>query len=157
MVTGAPLRGAAGARASADMLVAKLQAEVQLVKDQHQQLLDSFSLVFGDPNLADRVLAIVPALGALLAGRAPSHVDVLRRNVALHAVAPGCRLSTAPADLPRAHQKGPRLEGRAVEAGDRVQPKFVWNVEAPVFVPWRAPGCWELPSLPGTMGEDVEL
>ncbi|CAK0818008.1 unnamed protein product, partial [Prorocentrum cordatum] len=59
-----------------------------------------------------RVRALLPALLAKLEGRPPSWLEVLRRNVALHANAEGVDVSTACASVLRREQRGLRLEAR---------------------------------------------
>ena len=77
--------------------------------------------------IVHRVLAGLPDLAALVAGRVPSFEEKLRRNVAWHAQAEGFDvLRCLVAALKRA-QRGPRLGERPPPApdGDRVQDQVV--------------------------------
>ncbi|CAK0836192.1 unnamed protein product, partial [Prorocentrum cordatum] len=99
-----------------------------------RQLLGGFEDLIGDAELADRVVALIPALRALLKGETPSPEDVLRRNVALHADAEGESVAEArPARL-RQMQRSARLEARLQGVG---------GAEAAPFWPRHPPGVWE--------------
>ncbi|CAK0809752.1 unnamed protein product [Prorocentrum cordatum] len=110
---GGRLRGAAGARASADRLVARLQAELGAVQARLSAAEDTLGLLVGSGEAAQRVQALLPALLSRLAGRCPAWLDVLRRNVALHSDAAGMNIATAGASELRRAQRGPRLESQA--------------------------------------------
>ncbi|CAK0850621.1 unnamed protein product, partial [Prorocentrum cordatum] len=133
---------------SADRAVSKLSEELGRIREQHTQLLDFVgALAGGDAELADRLLALAPALQDLLRGRLPSHVSVLRRNVALHSDASGVSIASAGVHALKSLQKGPRLECR--------QEGFVWNPEAPVFVPQGSDFFEQF--MPAFEGEQAEI
>ncbi|CAK0810459.1 unnamed protein product, partial [Prorocentrum cordatum] len=133
---------------SADRAVSKLSEELGRIREQHVQLLDFVgALAGGDAELADRLLALAPALQDLLRGRLPSHVSVLRRNVALHSDASGVSIASAGVHALKSLQKGPRLECR--------QEGFVWNPEAPVFVPQGSDLFEQF--MPTFVGEQAEI
>jgi len=113
----APLRGAAGARASADRLVARLQRQLADADRRRLEAEEAIDTLVGDAEVGARVRCLLPALAALVAGRAPTWLQKLRRNVALHAAAPGARILAAEAAELRAAQHGPRLERAAVVSG----------------------------------------
>ncbi|CAK0836353.1 unnamed protein product, partial [Prorocentrum cordatum] len=154
------LRGAAGARASADRLVQKLvkqhaeaREEAASLRRSLRQLLGGFEVLIGDAELADRVAALIPALRALLKGETPSPEDVLRRNVALHADAEGESVAEArPARL-RQMQRSARLEARLQGVGGaEVLGRKLYAVagnpavlreQAAPFWPRHPPGVWE--------------
>lgn len=99
------------------------------------------------PGLTDRVQAILPALSALVRGHAPGWLDKLRRNVALHAEAPGVSsLAKADAGSLRRAQKGRRLGSTTSAAAVAIAavedvPSGPLRAEAPVFIPGA--GAWE--------------
>ncbi|CAK0817133.1 unnamed protein product, partial [Prorocentrum cordatum] len=154
------LRGAAGARASADRLVQKLvkqhaesREDADSLRRTLRQLLGGFEDLIGDAELADRVVALIPALRALLKGETPSPEDVLRRNVALHADAEGESVAEArPARL-RQMQRSARLEARrqGVGGAEVLGQKLcavagnpaVLREQAAPFWPRHPPGVWE--------------
>lgn len=101
------------ARAAADNAIHKLRGEVEKWKGRCHELEACLRATSDDTNeLQVRLLAGVPALSALVDGRPQKHDDVLRRNVAWHADAPGIDLANAPTCVLRRAQKGPRLEAR---------------------------------------------
>ena len=110
-----PLRSAADrkesrrwARKSADRAVVKLSEELERVRAQLIAWQQAAAAAWRDPALADRLAAVAPALSALLAGRTPTPVDQLRRNVTLHAKASGV-ITAATAKELRKLQHGARL------------------------------------------------
>ena len=112
---GQGLRGAAGARASADRLAARLQRERDQAVETLREAEEALTLIVGDSDVAARVRCMLPALLALAAGRTPTWLQRLRRNCGLHADAPGRQLLTASAAELRAFQHGPRLGSSAAE------------------------------------------
>ncbi|CAK0889226.1 unnamed protein product [Prorocentrum cordatum] len=113
----APLRGAAGARAAADRLVARLQRQLADADRRRLEAEEAIDTLVGDAEVGARIRCLLPALAALVAGRAPTWLQKLRRNFALHAAAPGARILVAKAAELRAAQQGPRLERAAVATG----------------------------------------
>ncbi|CAK0845098.1 unnamed protein product [Prorocentrum cordatum] len=113
----APLRGAAGARAAADRLVARLQRQLADADRRRLEAEEAIDTLVGDAGVGARIRCLLPALAALVAGRAPTWLQKLRRNVALHAAAPGARILVAKAAELRAAQQGPRLERAAAATG----------------------------------------
>ncbi|CAK0826445.1 unnamed protein product [Prorocentrum cordatum] len=117
VAAGEPLRGAAGARASADRLIFKLKS--RLVAADCKALAFEYALLhlFGDAKVAERVACILPALTSLLAGERPEALDILRRNVALHSEGPcGVSLvSVGHAELRKAQKHARRLEARRAD------------------------------------------
>lgn len=98
------------ARVSADGAIGRLDRALHDALERHQHLLDAVGLLLGgEADLADRVLSVVPHLRALVTSSPCPWEDVLRRNVALHAVADGIHVSTASTRELRAAQRGPRL------------------------------------------------
>ena len=89
------LRGVAAARDAADLLVKRLTKEVDALKSQVAVAEQAIDVILGDDEVAVRVRALLPALTALVAGRPPSWIDRIRRNVALHAEAEGIDLVKA--------------------------------------------------------------
>ena len=63
----------------------------------------------GDEEVIQRLVAVAPALAALLQGRHPVTVDKLRRDVALHSAAAGIDVARASPRQLRAARRGPRL------------------------------------------------
>ncbi|CAK0844440.1 unnamed protein product [Prorocentrum cordatum] len=61
------------------------EGEVALREAEIEQLHQVLETLTGDAEIANRVCGLLPALSALVAGRQPSWLDRLRRNVALHA------------------------------------------------------------------------
>ncbi|CAK0827127.1 unnamed protein product, partial [Prorocentrum cordatum] len=107
------------ARLSADRADHRLSEELHQLQAKYGELLQSFVALFGDPGLADRVLAVVPALTDLLQGRLPEQSVILRRNVAMHASAPpGLWISLASTRELRKLQKGARLPDKLAKAPD---------------------------------------
>ncbi|CAK0796873.1 unnamed protein product, partial [Prorocentrum cordatum] len=93
--------------------------------DAQSRLLEAeaaLDLLVGVPGLADRVQVALPALAAPVRGEAPTWLEQLRRNVALHAEADGVKsIASASAAPLRNAQKGQRLGPRqkgARSAGD---------------------------------------
>ena len=80
----------------------------------------------GGPEVEGRLAAVRPVLQALLRGDAPSALERLRRNVALHALAAPEDLASAPAAALRAAQRGPRLG-----AGTAAEEERPWLEEQP--------------------------
>ncbi|CAK0860939.1 unnamed protein product, partial [Prorocentrum cordatum] len=70
---------------------------------------EAFQVIVGDGEVAAHVRCLFPALAALVEGRAPTWLQRLRRNAALHAAAPRAQLEGAGARALRATQRGPRL------------------------------------------------
>ncbi|CAK0816442.1 unnamed protein product [Prorocentrum cordatum] len=102
----------AWARLSADRAVLKLSTELNEERDAHKQLRSAVAVMLGSPELADRLLAVVPHLQALLGGVLPSASDTRRRGVALHADARRTSIATATDFEVKRLQKGPRIERR---------------------------------------------
>ncbi|CAK0910209.1 unnamed protein product [Prorocentrum cordatum] len=113
-----------------------------------EAIIGGLTTIFGCAELADRIVALAPALGEKLAGRVPSAALAVRRNVALHSDARGVRVSTATIEQLRRLQKyGVRLEARA-EAES-----FTFNADAAEFFPCGPLGTrWEFLPLPGVLG-----
>ena len=107
----------AWARISSDRLVQRLTAKVEELSAGLDAALEALDAVAECDGLADRLAACAPALVALLAGRSPTALQRLRRNVAMHAARVPGNLSSAPAAALRQAAKGPRLG--AVVAADR--------------------------------------
>ncbi|CAK0831527.1 unnamed protein product, partial [Prorocentrum cordatum] len=107
----------AWARASADRLVQRLTAQVEELSAGLDAALEALDAVTERDGLADRLAACAPALVALLAGRSPTALQRLRRNVAMHAARVPGNLCCAPAAALRQAARGPRLG--AVAAADR--------------------------------------
>ena len=94
MAAGGPLRGAAGARASADRLVAKLKAEIARFKGQLVEAhgliaafgADADSMVCGSEvvELRRRLQLIIPVVAAGIAEERVSGATRARRNLASH-------------------------------------------------------------------------
>ncbi|CAK0808671.1 unnamed protein product [Prorocentrum cordatum] len=84
------------ARWSADNAIKRSSSELIGTRHQLLQFQRVLELLIGDPEVADRISCVVPVLQALAAGLKPADVDVLRRNVAMHAKASGVSLATAP-------------------------------------------------------------
>ena len=100
------------ARHSADRAIVKLSEELARVRGAHGHLVHCVAAIFDNPELADRVLALVPHLLSLLRGEVPLLSDVRMRNVALHADAGGASVAFASDKQAKGFQKGPRLESR---------------------------------------------
>lgn len=98
------------ARRSADRAVVKLSEELARSKAELEAAVEVLEGILGGAGIAGRVRAILPALTALLEGRSPGWLARLRRNVALHSVAPGVAIDTADASTLRKAQHGPRLD-----------------------------------------------
>ncbi|CAK0855857.1 unnamed protein product [Prorocentrum cordatum] len=107
-------RSAARRRAleAADNGVKAALAEAAALRIELEAVRRCFASYVGDAELADRLEAIVPALTALLRGVAPEQEDAVRRNVALHADAPGVRVASACGLTLRRLQRSARLEAR---------------------------------------------
>lgn len=79
---------------------------------------DVLGRVFGDAELVDRLLAVVPVLESRLGRRqADDSLMVLRRNVALHAREAPHPLSTASRAALRRAERGPRLVQSGEQSG----------------------------------------
>ncbi|CAK0861013.1 unnamed protein product, partial [Prorocentrum cordatum] len=101
------------AKGAADRAVLKLQQETAVLIREYTGLKEAVALLVGDAEVGDRVVALIPALSARLAGRVPGHTDQLRRNVALRAEVPaGEEVARASAQQLRKWQHGSRLEVR---------------------------------------------
>eukprot|EP00959_Pyramimonas_sp_CCMP1952_P289812 6061167-Pyramimonas_sp.AAC.1 len=75
------LRGAAGARASADRLVFKLKDELQASRRQHSQVIDMLAKLFdAGPEIVERILAVVPDLQAKARNGRSCGADTWRRS-----------------------------------------------------------------------------
>ncbi|CAK0852064.1 unnamed protein product [Prorocentrum cordatum] len=133
VAAGEPLRGAAGARASADRLIFKLKS--RLVAADRKALAFEYALLhlFGDAEVAERVACILPALTSLLAGERPEALDILRRNVALHSEGPcGVSLvSAGHAELRKAQKHARRLEARRADTQPARGSRAVAGLPAP--------------------------
>ncbi|CAK0795347.1 unnamed protein product [Prorocentrum cordatum] len=107
-------RSAARRRAleAADKRVKAALADAAALRSELEAVRRCFASYVGDAELADRLEAIVPALTALLRGVAPEQEDAVRRNVALHADAPGVRVASACGLTLRRLQRSARLEAR---------------------------------------------
>ncbi|CAK0824631.1 unnamed protein product [Prorocentrum cordatum] len=81
----AVLCGAAGARASADRLVTRQQSQLAAAMRQPKDAEEALLVIIGDGEVAARVRCLLPALAALVEGRAPTWFQRLRRNAVLHA------------------------------------------------------------------------
>ncbi|CAK0905966.1 unnamed protein product, partial [Prorocentrum cordatum] len=136
------------ARQSADRAIIKLSDELRRVQADFEAIICGLTTIFGCAELADRIVALAPALGEKLAGRMPSAAQAVRRNVALHSDARGVRVSTAPIEQLRRLQKyGARLEARA-EAEC-----FTFNADAAELFRCGSLGtCLECLPLPGVLG-----
>lgn len=100
-----PVRGAAGARASADNLIAKLRVENQRLKEQLAQL--AAGADGDDAEVLRREALARPVLKAKVAGSPVQGAQKLIRNVALHAEV--CPQAGAPLAEWRRAQKSRRL------------------------------------------------
>ncbi|CAK0862259.1 unnamed protein product [Prorocentrum cordatum] len=87
-------------------------AEAAALRSELEAVRRCFASYVGDAELADRLEGIAPALTALLRGVAPGQEDAARRNVALHARAPGVRVASACGLTLRRLQRSARLEAR---------------------------------------------
>jgi hypothetical protein len=108
---------------------------VSALEAQLQEIKDHFTKLCTDPIVSDRIMAVIPALVALLEGRKPTAEQQLRRNVALHAKATGISVAGATTNLLRRAQHGPRLEPKPMSAK---APSFVPGV------PWAVTGTWHV-------------
>mmetsp|Transcript_44104 Transcript_44104/g.114713 ORF Transcript_44104/g.114713 Transcript_44104/m.114713 type:complete len:292 (+) Transcript_44104:131-1006(+) len=125
------------AQASADAALKRLSAERDELKGKLNHLLSATALALDLPaEVADRVVALVPCLAKLVEGIQPDHEEILRRNVALHAVASGLKVSCAGGKELRHAQHGPRLESSL--RGELFPRPFPWNRGAADFVPGAA-------------------
>ncbi|CAK0801601.1 unnamed protein product [Prorocentrum cordatum] len=143
------LRGAAGARASADRSVFKLKDELQASRHQHSQVIGMLAKLFdAGPEIVERILAVVPDLQA----------KVRAGHAALRAKADGISVPTAWAQELRIAEEGPRLEKSAGSGGSATGPSVAavatasrpsaLRADAEAFVP--AAGRWvALPPPPG--------
>ncbi|CAK0822387.1 unnamed protein product, partial [Prorocentrum cordatum] len=83
------------------------------------ELREAVAILLGDAEVGDRVVALIPALAARLAGRVPEHADQPRRNVAPHAEIPArAPVSRASPRQLRQWQRLARLEARRFGAGE---------------------------------------
>ena len=64
----AVLRGAAGARAAADRLVARLQSQLDVAVREKKEVEAAYAALLGDHEVAARVRCMLPALMAAVAG-----------------------------------------------------------------------------------------
>ena len=134
------------ARRSADRAVLKFSEELARTRDHLAVVEDALAVVAGCDEVGQRLRALLPALRKKLAGRAPTWLETLRRNVALHADAEGVDLATAGGAALKRAQKGPRLEARlAAERGSAME----LSPDAAPFVPasFFAPGAWDVEQL----------
>ena len=99
----------AWAKRSADRAIQRMQSQLAAARARLRHITDSIGLLFGDQELADRILGTVPALDALMRQQPVKHLDKLRRNVALHAADLPCGILEADAAALRRAQNGPRL------------------------------------------------
>ncbi|CAK0815126.1 unnamed protein product, partial [Prorocentrum cordatum] len=116
------------AKWSADNAVRRLTGELGRTRARLEAAEQALGAVIGDDEVAHRLQAMLPALQATLGGWAPSWLERLRRNVALHAEAQGVDIAAASAAELRSAQRGPRLERRAAADG-------ALRADAPPFVP----------------------
>ena len=132
------LRGAEGARAAADRLVAKLRRRLEEADRNRLLAEEALATLLGDGEVAARVRCLLPALEALVQGRVPQWLDKLRRNTGLHSALPGAQLLAAGAAGLRAAQRGPRLDSVISSLPDaqprRVRPSSL-SADAQPFVP----------------------
>ena len=104
---------------AADNLVSRLRAEYELLEGKFNELVSAIGLGGGESwKLVGRLLAVAPALRALLDGERPEPLQALRRNCALHAAADLDFISAGAACL-RAAEKGPRLGVDAARTATR--------------------------------------
>ena len=102
------------AAAAASRGMARLRQELEDTTRRLGTLAAILGLADTGCDILDRLLAIAPALRDLLLGVQPKDVDILRRNVALHAAAVEGTFSSASVAQLRVAQKGPRLGGPRV-------------------------------------------
>ena len=116
----------ARARQAAENAVHNLKRQLDQARAHADHLLDLVAQFFqADEATTQRLLAVVPALRALLQGRSRHSVHTLRRNVALHArLPPGLSVLEATPSQLRAAQRGPRL-GRIAGADAAAGPTDV--------------------------------
>ncbi|CAK0806937.1 unnamed protein product [Prorocentrum cordatum] len=100
------------ARRPADRAVVRLSEKLARAKSELDAVVETLDGLLGSAEEAGRVRAILPALTALLEGRSAGWPARLRRNAALHPVAPGVTIDMADASTLRKAQHGPRLESR---------------------------------------------
>ncbi|CAK0836054.1 unnamed protein product [Prorocentrum cordatum] len=149
---GEPLRGVAGARASADRLIFKLKSRLVAADRKALAFESSLLHLFGDAEVAERVACILLALTSLLAGERPEALDVIRRSVALHSEGPcGVSLvSAGRAELRKAQKRERGLEARRADTQPAAHVLLQGSPplgaesglrrDAPPFVP--SSGCW---------------
>ncbi|CAK0884257.1 unnamed protein product [Prorocentrum cordatum] len=123
------------ARVSADRLVQRLSGKLDQLAAQAHLAEEALALIVGNSEVWARLRAVVLAVVALVRGEEPQWLDVLRRNVALHAGAEDIDVEHASATQLRRAQYGPRLEERR-RSPSRQAARV--RAEAPEFVP-RAP------------------
>jgi len=102
------------AKESADRAILKLSQELSRARSRAQNMEDVLGQLLGDAEIADRICCVVPVLKALLAGRPPAGLEVMRRNVALHADAAGVSIASATVNDLKKLQKAPRIEVRQI-------------------------------------------
>jgi len=102
------------AKLSGDNAVRSMAAQVATLQQKLNEYEAHIGMIYNDPEVSDRVQAIVPALRTLLQGRTPTMAQRLRRNVALHADAAGMSVQAAAVSQLRKAQHGPRLEHRGM-------------------------------------------
>ncbi|CAK0904557.1 unnamed protein product, partial [Prorocentrum cordatum] len=90
----------------------RLSAEFLSVQGRLSLAEETLDALAEGREAGQRVRALLPAQIAKLEGRLSSWLEVLRRNVALHANAEGIDVSTACASVLRREQRGLRLEAR---------------------------------------------
>ncbi|CAK0807741.1 unnamed protein product [Prorocentrum cordatum] len=121
------------AQASADVALQRLSVERGELKRKLDHLVSATAIALDMPAaVADRVVAMVPCLVKLVEGIQPERQECLRRNVALHALAPGMKISCANGKALRKAKHGPRLE--TLLHAEQVPGSFCWNGGATVFV-----------------------
>ncbi|CAK0870857.1 unnamed protein product [Prorocentrum cordatum] len=162
----AVLRGATGARESADRLVARLQSQLAAATRQRKDTEEALLVIGGDGEVAARVRCFLPALAALVEGRAPTWPQRAQLEgadaQALRAAQRGPRLGAAAEGSPAPARKGcgPVAESGAQAFGHGLAAG--WSLAARqgglAGVAW-APGHWQDPQQPGLLLEalGVEL
>ncbi|CAK0873181.1 unnamed protein product, partial [Prorocentrum cordatum] len=124
------------ARRSTDRAVLKLSQEVRRLRGLVSVAEEALDAVAGCSEVAQRMRAVLPVLQAKLEGRAPTWLEVLRRNVAMHADASDIDVSIAGAAALRKAQHGQRLEVRITQEMETPEVKeSVLSAAAEPFVP----------------------
>ena len=123
---------------SADNVVRQLAARAANAEDRLREYQRLYDDLCANDEICERIMALLPALAALVTGRRPGFEARLRRNVALHSEAAGMNVANANLKQLRCAQAGPRIEGRAYseDAADPSDQKASYlNPDARPFEP----------------------